>query len=168
MVENLWLTQLCWTSIISDTAAKLAATPGGRHHLPHQPGKQWHSPVVAWQPSAWTQSHLFRQPGPNVPICPCEQMPTGKELSGESLLHSASSVRVRQNTTLAVCCSIDSLAGWHGRDKGSTHPKTQIKAYRGWGKGWKAGQHFYRLSNHNWHVQYNYHLYDMCISLIKR
>lgn len=34
--------------------------------------------------------------------------------------------------------------------------KTQIKAYRGWGMGWKAGQHFYRLYNQNWHFLYNY------------
>lgn len=45
--------------------------------------------------------------------------------------------------------------------------RTQIKAHRGWGKGWRAGQYFYRLSNHHWHVLYNYHPYDLRISLIK-
>lgn len=70
----------CWTRLICGTKAKLAEAPGGRHHLPDQPGRQRHSPVVAWQPSAWKQSHLFRQPGPNVPICTCEQMPTGKRI----------------------------------------------------------------------------------------
>lgn len=52
-----------------------AALSATRHDLPPQPGRQWHSPLDAWQPSAWTQLHLFRQPGPNVPICTCEQMP---------------------------------------------------------------------------------------------
>lgn len=35
--------------------------------------------------------------------------------------------------------------------------KMQIKAYRGWSKGWKAGRRFCRTSNHNWHVLYNHH-----------
>lgn len=58
-------------------------------------------------------------------------MPTGKELSGESLQHSASSVRVRQNTTLAMCCCIDSLEGWHGKDKRGTCPKLRLKHTEG-------------------------------------
>lgn len=50
-----------------------AVRSGGGHNLPHQPGRQRHFPVAAWQSSAWTQSHFFKQPGPNVPICTCEQ-----------------------------------------------------------------------------------------------
>lgn len=161
--SDLWLTHFCWTRLICETKAKLAATPGGRHHLPHHPGRQWHSPVVAWQPSAWTQSHLFRQLGPNEPICTCEQMPAGTELSGESLQRSASTVRVRQNTTLAVCCYMDNLVGWRGRGKWATLPNVRLKRRGwGWGKGWKAGQHFNKLSNQNKHVVSNYQPHDLC------
>lgn len=63
---------LKWLAGVVAGEAALSAT---RHDLPPQPGRQWHSPLDAWQPSAWTQLHLFRQPGPNVPICTCEQMP---------------------------------------------------------------------------------------------
>lgn len=143
---------------LSSTGAKLAATPGGRHHLPHQPGIQWHSPVAAWQPSAWTQSHLFRQPGPNMPICTCEQTPTGKESSGGSLQHRASSVRVTQNATLTMC--------WHGKDKRGTRPKALMRAHRRWGKRWKAGQRSPWLSGLSWYVLLNYLSFDLCISLI--
>lgn len=52
------------------------------------------------------------------------------------------------------------------RQEGHTS-KTQIKAYRAWGKGWGAGQHLYRLSNQNLHALRNYHPYDLFIKLIK-
>lgn len=58
-------------------------------------------------------------------------MPTGKESSGESLQHSASSVRVRQNTTLAAYCCMDSLVGWHVRDRRGTRPERRLKRTEG-------------------------------------
>lgn len=60
-----------------------------------------------------------------------EQVPTGKELSGESPPHSASPVRVRQNTTLAMWCCVDSLVGWHRKDKRGTFPKCRLKHTEG-------------------------------------
>lgn len=60
-----------------------------------------------------------------------EQVPTGKELSGESPPHSVSPVRVRQNTTLAMCCCVDSLVGWHCKDKRGTFPKCRLKHTEG-------------------------------------
>jgi len=65
--------------------------------------------------------------GPKRAHLHSEQVPTGKELSGESLQHSASSVTVRQNTTLALCCCVDSLAGWHWKNKRGTSPKRRLK-----------------------------------------
>lgn len=147
-----------WSSC--NTRAKLAATPARRHHLPHQPGRQWHSPAEAWQPSAWTQSHLFTQPGPNVPICTCEQMPTGEESSG------GISSKCGQLTRSQTKYYSDRVLTRRTQEWPSSKSRwlKRMETVRGGTESWTT----LPQSNHICSELHNYCSYDLCISVINK
>lgn len=142
VVWNLWLTRFYGTRLICDSEAKLASDT--RRTSPSLTPPAWQTvtlpggslaavgtDTIAPLQAAWPKrAHLHVWTNAN-----------GQRIvRGGSFQHSASSVRVRQNATLPECCCTDSLLGWHDEDKGRLHvqKKNHIKAYRGWGKGWKV------------------------------
>lgn len=56
-----------FSGVLTPHYALQAPNPSQRPSPVH-PGRQWHCPVVASQPLAWTQLHFWLQPVPYVPI----------------------------------------------------------------------------------------------------
>lgn len=95
----------------SQSGSTDSAAAAARHDLPPQPGRQWHSPLDAWQPSAWTQLHLLRQSGPNVPTCMCEKRPRRRGVVRGPRLTDAHSGKTGPPATRS-CWDSDSFIHW--------------------------------------------------------
>lgn len=117
--------------LICNTKAKLAET-AGRHHFPVQPGRQRCSPLV------WTQSNLFRQPGPNVSICTAKKCQRTKKYQGN--LSSALPTQSQLDRILHWQCAAEWTARLAWNRLEWTSPACRFKHYRRGGKRWQAVQ----------------------------